>query len=196
MPSNFFAYLARMRLIRRWSLMHSSRPENVEEHSYRVAVIAHALAVIRKRIFNRESNPERAAFLALFHDAGEVITGDLPTPVKHYTAELRDAYKKMEKEAVEKMLTLLPKEIRIEYSHALIQEKADGDMWELVRAADKIDAWIKCIEERRGGNHEFLPAEKKLRAQVEEFQLPEAEYFIREFVPGFSLTLDDLNHEE
>lgn len=191
-PSHFFAYLSRMRLIRRWSLMQNNQPENVQEHSQRAAVLAHALAVIRKRVFHRPADPERAAFLALLHDAGEVMTGDLPTPVKYFDAAIRDAYRSIERAANRRLLSLLPGELRAEYAPVFFPAEGDGENWELVGAADKLCAWLKCVEERRGGNREFIPAERAIKKQLDSLALPEVEYFFRHFAPGFSLALDEL----
>lgn len=190
--NHFFAYLSRMRLIRRWSLMRNISPENVQEHSYRVAVLAHALAVIGRKVFGKTTDPERAAFLALFHDASEVLTGDLPTPVKYFDANIRASYRAIEAAAGRRLLDFLPPELREEYEPAFFPEEADAASWELVRAADKLCAWLKCIEELRGGNREFLPAEKAIRQQLDSFTLPEVDYFIAQCAPGFSLTLDEL----
>ena len=161
MASHFFAYLSRMRLIRRWSLMQNSSPENIQEHSQRVALLAHALGAIRKTVFKQPADPERAAFLALLHDAGEVMTGDLPTPVKYFDAAIREAYRGIEEAANRRLLSFLPPEFRDAYSPALFPEEEDSASWELVKAADKLCAWLKCVEERRGGNREFLLALRK-----------------------------------
>ena len=190
--SHFFAYLSRMRLIRRWSLMQNTSPENIQEHSHRVALLAHALGTIGNVKFGKNWNPERAAFLSLLHDASEVITGDMPTPVKYYDAGIRAAYKNIEQTANERLLSFLPEEFRDTYKPSLIPEEADADSWRLVRAADKLCAWLKCIEERRSGNREFLLAEKGLREQLDSMNMPEIEYFLEHFAPGFALTLDEL----
>ncbi len=190
--NNFFAYLSRMRLIQRWSLMHNISPENIQEHSQRVAVLAHALAVVGQVKFGKTTRPERAAFLALFHDAGEVITGDMPTPVKYYDAEIRTAYRGIEEAANRRLLSFLPEEFRPVYRDALFPKDDDAAEWVYVKAADKLCAWLKCVEERRGGNRDFLQAEKGLRKQLDSMELPELTYFIETFAPGFSLTLDEL----
>ena len=192
MGSHFFAYLSRMKLIRRWSLMQSSAPENIMEHSQRAALLAHALGTVGNVKFGKRHDPERAAFLALLHDAGEVITGDMPTPVKYYNAAVRSAYAELEKSAAERLLSFLPEEFRSVYAPALIPEEADAESLALVRAADKLCAWLKCVEERRGGNREFLLAEKGLREQLDAMNMPEIDYFIEQFGPGFAMTLDEL----
>ncbi len=181
-----------MRLIRRWSLMRNNSPENIQEHSHRVAVLAHCLAVIGIELFGKDADPERAAFLALLHDAGEVITGDMPTPVKYYDDAIRAAYREIERAAGERLLSFLPERFREFYRPAFFPRDEDARSWELVQAADKLCAWLKCLEERRGGNNEFLLAEKTLRAKLERLELPEVTYFMENFAPGFSLTLDEL----
>lgn len=185
-----------MRLIRRWSLMQNGSPENIQEHSHRVAVLAHALGAIREEIFGKAADPERAAFLALLHDAGEVMTGDLPTPVKYFDSRIREAYRGIEEAANQRLLSLLPPGFRRIYAPALAPRKEDEDAWTLVRAADKLCALLKCIEERRGGNREFLLAEEAVKKQLDAMAMPEVEYFMREFAPGFLLTLDELGAPE
>lgn len=191
-PSHFFAYLSRMRLIRRWSLMQNNQPENIQEHSHRTALLAHALATIATVVYGKPARAERAAFLALLHDAGEVMTGDLPTPVKYFDDDIREAYRGIEAEASKRLLAFLPSEFQESYRATLIPEEADGDCWQWVRAADKLCAWLKCVEERRGGNREFLLAEEGIRKQLDSMRLPEVSFFMECFAPGFSLTLDEL----
>ncbi|MDR3210512.1 MAG: 5'-deoxynucleotidase [Planctomycetota bacterium] len=192
MPSHFFAYLARLRLIRRWSLMQNTWPENVQEHSFQVAILAHALAVIRQNICGKEAQPERAAWLALFHDASEVITGDLPTPVKYHDSQMRQAYHDLESTANQHLLDFLPASFQTAYQDAFVPKNADLDSWELVKAADKLAAWLKCREELKSGNPEFALAEATLAKRLRELSLPEVDYFIDNFAPAFSLTLDEL----
>lgn len=190
--SHFFAYMSRMRLIRRWSLMQNNSPENIQEHSHRVALLAHALATIGQVKFGKKTNAERAAFLALLHDASEVMTGDLPTPVKYFDGRIREAYKDIEAAANRRLLSLLPKEFQEVYQPALQPRTDDEDAWRLVHAADKLCAWLKCVEERRGGNREFLLAEEAIRSQLDSLCMEEVGYFLEVFAPGFSLTLDEL----
>ncbi|MCD8349655.1 MAG: 5'-deoxynucleotidase [Planctomycetaceae bacterium] len=192
MSSHFFAYLSRMRLIRRWSLMYNTSPENIQEHSHRVALLAHALATIGNMEFGQNHDAERVAFLALLHDASEVVTGDMPTPVKYYDDAIRTAYKKMEETANRRLLSFLPEKYRSIYESALVPDEAEADNWALVRAADKLCAWLKCVEERRAGNREFLLAEKGLRDQLDRMDMAEVAYFLEHFAPGFELTLDEL----
>ena len=190
--SHFFAYLARMKFIRRWGLMHNTYPENIQEHSLRVAMIAHALGVIRNRLFQGRANPERAAVLALFHDASEVLTGDLPTPVKYFNPDIRTAYQAIESVANRKLLDMVPRELQDDFRALFFDQEADREHRELVKAADRLAAYIKCLEELAAGNHEFSKAEKALRASVEALTLPEVRYFLETFVPSFKPTLDEL----
>lgn len=191
MNENFFAYISRMRYIERWSLMRNSLPENIQEHSHMVAVLAHALGVIRRDVFLEECNPEEAAAVALFHDSSEILTGDLPTPIKYHSDEIRSAYKKVESLACERLLETLPYEMQKSYEDLLIGEKQDR-VHDLVKAADKLSAYIKCIEERKAGNNEFLSAEAQTLKTLEEMHLREVDYFLEHFIPSFELTLDEL----
>ena len=190
--SHLFAYLSRMKFIRRWGLMHNTYPENIQEHSLRVAMIAHALAVIRNRLFDGHVNPERAAVLALYHDAGEVLTGDLPAPVKYFNPQIRAAYRAIEAAAHEKLLALVPDALQEDYRPLFLPQESDRAHWAIVKAADKICAYVKCLEETAAGNGEFAQAEQSLRASVDTLDLPEARYFLETFAPSFRLTLDDL----
>ena len=190
--SHLFAYLSRMKFIRRWSLMHSTYPENVQEHSLQVALVTHMLAVIRNRLFSGEVNPERAATLALYHDVGEVLIGDLPTPVKYFNPEIKTAYQTIEQTAVHKLFSMLPEELKDGYQPFFESDEADRDHHELVKAADKLCAYLKCLEEVSAGNQEFSQAEQTLKETVERIDLPEVRYFLETFVPSFRLTLDEL----
>lgn len=190
--SHLFAYLGRMKFIKRWGLMHTTYPENIQEHSLRVAVIAHALAVIRNRLYAGTLDPERVAVLALYHDAGEVLTGDLPAPVKHFNPEIKRAYGDIETAARRRLLAMVPEAFREEYRPLLVPDQADRALWMLVEAADKLCAYAKCLEEIAAGNLEFSKAEKALRATVEAIDLPEVRYFLDVFTPSFRLTLDEL----
>ena len=188
MSDNFFAYISRMRYIERWSLMRNALPENIQEHSHMVAVIAHALGVIRRDVFHTDCDPNACATAALYHDASEILTGDLPTPIKYYNPAIKNAYKQVEEIACQKLLATLPAELRPAFQ-PLLTETAYRD---IVKAADKLSAYIKCIEERRAGNDEFLSAEKQTRAVLEQNPLPEVQYFMAHFIPAFELTLDEL----
>ncbi|MCD7846237.1 MAG: 5'-deoxynucleotidase [Oscillospiraceae bacterium] len=187
---NFFALMARMKNIGRWELMRSLTPENVQEHSHMVAVLAHALAVIRRDIFDRPCDPNQAAAMALFHDAGEILTGDLPTPIKYHSPELMTAYRQVEAAASERLLDMLPEAMRPAYAPLL--SPTDPELKALVKGADKLAAYIKCIEERRAGNDEFLQAERKSLDALRGYGLPEVDYFLEHFIPSFELTLDEL----
>jgi 5'-deoxynucleotidase len=189
--SHFFAYLSRMRFIRRWGLMHSTHAENIQEHSLRVAMIAHALALIRNRLFGGALNAERVAVRAMYHDASEVLTGDLPRPVKYFDPEIEASYRRIEGLARERLLGMVPAPLRPDYGALLGPAAGDGDE-AVIKAADKLCAYLKCLEEITAGNREFAEAEKTLRRTIEAIDLPEVRYFTETFVPSFRLTLDDL----
>ena len=192
MPYAFFAYLSRLKLIRRWSLMRNTQPENDAEHSLQVAMIAHAIAVIGRDRYHRDTNPEHVLTLAVYHDATEVMTGDLPTPVQYHHAELRNAYHRLEDVSADRLLDLLPEDMRPAFSPCLRQE--NGYDRDVVKAADRISAYIKCLEEKRAGNREFDYAAENVRKSLDAVELPEVRDFLREFLPAFEMTLDELNH--
>lgn len=171
--------------------MRNTTTENVSEHSHMVAVIAHALAVIKNEKFGGSVDPGEAAVAALYHDAPEILTGDLPTPVKYFNPAIKDAYKQVEEVSAEKLLSLLPEELRDIY-RPYVSEKCGSDIHALVKAADKLSAHIKCVEELKAGNLEFREAAASTRAVLEKLPLPEVQYFMQEFLPAFSLTLDEL----
>ena len=189
--SNFFAMVNRMKLIDRWALMRNTSKENIAEHSHNVAVIAHALCTIGNKKFGKSYDAERCAVLALYHDLTEVITGDMPTPVKYYNNEIQGVYKDIEKIAGERLLAMLPNEFKADYQPFFEQRDADKELWKIVKAADKIDALIKCIEECRMGNREFEIAKEKQIKIVDEIDMDEVRYFTKEFLPAYSLTLDE-----
>ena len=191
MSCNFFAYISRMRYIERWSLMRNALPENIQEHSHMVGVIAHALGIIRRDVFHAPCNPEECAAVALYHDCSEILTGDLPTPIKYHSAEISKAYKQVEQLACDKLLDTLPDEIRASFA-PFVGGEAEERLYDIVKAADKLSAYIKCIEERRAGNDEFLSAEKQIRQILDDSPLPEVSYFLDHFIPAFELTLDEL----
>lgn len=191
MAYSFFAFISRMRYISRWGLMRNTEQENIQEHSHMVAVLAHALAVIRRDVFHGQADPEKAATAALYHDAPEIFTGDLPTPVKYYNPEIRTAYKEVEAISAGKLLSMLPTEMRPAYD-GLLHEEYDRETHELVKAADKLSAHIKCLEELKAGNREFQQAADQTRAAVEAMGLKEVTYFMEHFLPAFGLTLDEL----
>ena len=190
MDSNFFALISRMRYIARWGLMRNALPENIQEHSHMVAVLAHALGVIRRDIFRKPCDVNALAPAALYHDASEILTGDLPTPIKYHNAEIMSAYHAVEDLAVQKLLGMLPPELRPIYENIL--RPADAEVEELVKAADKLSAHIKCLEEQKAGNDEFRAAAHQTRQALEKMHLPEVDLFLRDFLPSFRLTLDEL----
>lgn len=191
--SHFFAYLSRMKLINRWGLMRNTYTENIQEHSLQVAMIAHGLALIKNKKFNGDLNPERVLALAVFHEAGEVITGDLATPIKYFNPKIKRAYTEIEEIAKEKLLNMLTADMRDDYRALLFVEEGDKEHWKIVKAADKISAYIKCLEELKAGNQEFSKAEKIILAAINNMDLPEVQYFMEHYVGSFSLTLDELN---
>ena len=191
MPYHFFPMIARMRYISRWGLMRNTDRENIQEHSHMVAVLAHALAVIRREVYGGEIDPGQAAVLALYHDAPEILTGDLPTPVKYFNPEIRDAYKAVEAVSARRLLALLPLLLQQGYA-PLLGEDAGGELLAIVKAADKLSAYIKCVEELKAGNHEFKQAAEQTLEALKASPLPEVGYFMEHFLPGFSLTLDEL----
>ena len=190
MKSHFFAYVSRMRFLQRWALMRSTAQENVQEHSHQVAVLAHALAVIRNEKFGGSVDAGQVAVAALYHDASEIFTGDMPTPIKYDNPAIRKAYKDVEAVAERKLLELLPQELQGVY--APIITGPGGETEHLVKAADKLSAYIKCVEELKAGNNEFREAAAQTRKALEEYGLPEVEYFMSTFMDSFSLTLDEL----
>lgn len=190
MKSHFFAYISRMRFIQRWALMRNTAPENVQEHSHQVAVLAHALAVIRNEKFGGGTDPGAVAVTALYHDASEILTGDMPTPIKYDNPVIRSAYKDVEAVAEGRLLEMLPPELR--HVYAPILTGGDGETARLVKAADKLSAYIKCMEELKAGNTEFREAAAQTRRTLESYGLPEVAYFLETFMDSFSLTLDEL----
>lgn len=193
-PSHFYAMLSRMKYINRWGLMNNTQYENISEHSQQVAVLAHCLVLIHNKRFGGALDAERAALLGVFHDATEIITGDMPTPVKYQNPEIRAIYKQIEDGAADRLLRLLPPDFRSEYS-ALLKPQSDSDraLEIYVKAADRFSALIKCVEEIRMGNGEFRAAKESIEQSLHAMQLPEAEVFFEEFLPSFYLTLDELD---
>ncbi len=191
MDYSFYALISRMKNITRWSLMRNSFAENVQEHSHMVAVIAHALALIRRDVYGRPCNPDRAASIALFHDASEIYTGDMPTPIKYFNPDIMTAYKEVEKLAAEKLITTLPMELQPAYRELLCG--GDRELEELVKAADKLSAYIKCLEELKSGSGEFSHAAEQTLDKLKAMNMPEVDFFLEKFIPAFELTLDELN---
>ncbi|KLN95922.1 5'-deoxynucleotidase [Moellerella wisconsensis] len=192
--SYFFAHIARMKLINRWPLMRNVRTENVSEHSLQVAFVAHALAIIKNRKFNGSLNPERIALLAMYHDASEVITGDLPTPIKYHNPQIAHEYKKIEKYAQQKLIAMLPEELQEDFRSLVVEDLQTEEEHSLVKQADSLCAYLKCLEELAAGNSEFKLAKKRLEQTLADRKSPEMDYFIEIFVPGFCLSLDEISN--
>lgn len=186
----FYAMLSRMKYIDRWGLMNNTKTENISEHSLEVAILAHALVSIANIRLGEDLNAEKAAVIGLFHDAGEIITGDMPTPIKYYNPEIKTAYKAIEKAAETKLLSLLPDDLREIYRPVISNE--DETLERYVKAADKLSALIKCIEEVRMGNNEFLKAKEATEKAIAAMQLPALDIFMEECMPAYYLTLDEL----
>jgi len=189
--NQFFAMLSRMKYINRWGLMRNTISENICEHSLDVAFIAHALAIIKNKRFGGNINAERVALLAIFHDTTEIITGDLPTPIKYYNSKIKDAYNEVEDIAKDTLLSYLPEDLKEEYTSLLYHENEEKELWKLVKSADRISALIKCIEEKRMGNTDFDKAEISILKSIKEIDLPEVQCFLEEFIPAYKLTLDE-----
>ena len=192
MGSNFFAMISRLKYIDRWALMRNTHRENLSEHCMETAAVAHALAVLGNRRFSKSYNAERAALLGLYHDAPESLTGDMPTPVKYYNDEIRNAYAAVEKNACETLVKMLPEDMRDDFTPFFFESEDDAELWKLVKAADKICALTKCIEEQKAGNSEFSKAALTIRTSIEELDVPEAKEFVKEFLKGYEITLDEI----
>jgi len=190
-PYTFFAIVNRLKLIHRWSLMHNRRPESVAEHSHQTALLAHTLAIIDNEIFGQKTDANLCATLALYHDATETLTGDIPTPVKYRNAEMTAAYKKVEKAASVQLLSLLPEKLQKTYSN-IITPKEDTREYKLVKYADRISALIKCVEELSGGNNDFLQAQKVTQTAIEQIEDQSVDYFLTTFMDAYSLNVDQL----
>lgn len=187
----FYAYLDRMKFIKRWQLMRSTREENIMEHSHQVAVLTHALAVIENKVYGGSINVERAVLYALYHEVSEVMTGDMPTPVKYFNGQLHGEYAKVEQLAVDRIAATLPEPVKGEI-HPYLQADKDCEEYAFVKAADKLSAYLKCLEELRSGNAEFVQAKKTIEKALHEKKMRAVEYFFEHFIPAFSLTLDEL----
>ena len=192
MHSHFYAYMARMKLIRRWSLRRNTREENDQEHSLQVAMISHALAVIRNKRYGGSIDIGKVMLLAVYHEAPEVITGDVATPIKYFNPKIKNSFKAIERMASEQLLDYLPEDLRPEYEPLLLPDE-DTEEWKLVKAADKISAYLKCLEEEGYGNHEFMAAKQNIEASIRALSLPEVNDFMDQFAPSFMLPLDGLN---
>ena len=192
MEHHFFAYINRMKYIQRWGLMRNTMPENDMEHAMQAAMIAHAIAVIGNVRYNRGYSAEYVMALALYHDACEVITGDLPTPVKHHNPSIRQEYSKLEEIAAKKLISMLPADLRAYYAPLIAHDETTAE-WKIVKAADRICAYTKCLDERKDGNMEFEQARKSVKKSIDQIDIPEVQDFMSECVPGFSLTLDEIS---
>lgn len=196
--SKFFAYLNRLRLIKRWGLMRNVQEENVMEHSWQVATIAHALAVIAQDRFEEDISPEKVATTALYHDCSEIITGDMPTPIKYHSETIANAYKEIENEAEHELLNLLPSNLRSSFTSYILHQNIPTQVAAYVKAADRISAYLKCQEELDAGNKEFSSAKKEIEAAIRGLNMPAVDYFMSTFIPSYQLTLDELlsQHDE
>ncbi len=194
MEHHFFAYISRMKFIQRWGLMRNTMPENDMEHALQTGLIAHAMAVMGNRRYGRNYQPEYVLALAVYHDSCEVITGDLPTPIKHHNPAIKQEYNKLEDVAAQRLLGMLPPDLR-DYYDPLIAHDESTPEWRLVKAADRICAYIKCLEEKKAGNLEFEQARRTVKKSIDQIDLPEVQDFMCECVPGFSLTLDEISEE-
>lgn len=193
MSNNFYAMLSRMKYINRWGLMNNTRQENIAEHSLEVALLAHALVTISNTRFGTNLNADRVAVMAIFHDASEIITGDLPTPVKYYNEEIRKSYKQIENISERKILSMLPDDLKPSYEPLIDATKADSELEIYVKAADKLSALIKCLSELSMGNKEFVKAERTIREALDAMTLPALNVFMEEFLPAYTLTLDEMS---
>lgn len=191
--SRFYAYLSRMKHIFRWSLMKNSQQESLSVHTLDTAVIAHCLGLLRNRRFGGSCDVNRLVLLAMYHDCSEILTGDMPTPIKYYNPEIKAAYKEVEAVANEKLVSMLPEDLCEDYRPLFCHEGEDPELLRLLKAADKLSALVKCIEEENAGNREFVKAKQSTLKAIEEMRLPEADAFIKEFLPSYGLTVDELN---
>ena len=189
--SDFFALISRMRYISRWGLMRSSIPENVQEHSHMVAVLAHALGVVRRDVFGEPCDVGTLVCAALYHAAPEILTGDMPTPIKYHSADITNAYQEVERVASDKLANMLPETLRAEFA-PLISGEVERELKPLLKCADRLSAYIKCVEERKAGNLEFLSAERQTLERIKSMHLKEADYFLENFMPAFEKNLDEL----
>lgn len=190
--SHFMAHISRLKLIYRWPLMRNVNRENVQEHSHQVAVVAHCLAVIKNQLYGGDVNADKIASISLYHDASEVLTGDLPTPVKYFNKDIAKSYKEIERIAEEKILEMVPEELQAAFAPLITQQDITVEEKAIVKAADTLSAYIKTLEEIHAGNHEFLVAKKRLEKNLQANKLPEVKYFLRTFVPSYSLSLDEI----
>jgi len=194
--NSFFAMMSRMKYIDRWALMRNARKENLSEHSLEVSMIAHALAVIGNTSLGKNLNAEKAAVLGMYHDATEIITGDMPTPVKYYNTQIKSTYKDIEKKAGKTLLNMLPEKMQKEYMQIFVKQEEDAYLWKLVKAADKLSAYIKCTEEEQAGNREFINAKEMALNHIHKMEIEEAELFLTYFMDSYGKNLDELTGGE
>lgn len=193
MNNHFFAMMSRMKYIERWALMRNSQTENISEHSLEVSMLAHALAVIGNKRLNKQLNAEKVALIGLYHDSTEIITGDMPTPIKYYNKDIQGAFKEIEKIAANRLLDMLPEDMRMSYESVFFIQEGEEEYWSLVKAADKLSALIKCIQEENAGNTEFTSAKKSITEALIKMNLKEVYIFMEEFIPSYYKTLDEIN---
>lgn len=193
MSHHFFAMMSRMKYIERWALMRNSESENISEHSLEVSMIAHMLALISNKRCGNRLNPERVAVLALYHDSTEIITGDMPTPIKYYNQEMKETFQEIEEIAAKHLIQMLPEDFQEEYRSIFFHQEEDSYLWKLVKAADRMSAMIKCIEEEKAGNREFIKAKETIEKALIESKLKEVDIFMEEFLPAYYKTLDELS---
>ena len=188
----FFAFLSRMKYIKRWSLMRSVREENIMEHSQQVAVIAHALALINNKIYGKNVDTAKVVMLAQYHEVSEVITGDLPTPIKYFNPEIKSAYKDLEVHASQRLINMLPEELKEEYTEYILPD-TETEEYKIVKCADRLSAYLKCVEEVKAGNSEFKKAKTSIGNELKGLKRQDVDYYLKEFAPAFDLSLDELD---
>jgi 5'-deoxynucleotidase len=192
MESHFFAYMYRLRYIERWSLMRNVVSENVAEHSFHVAILTHALCTIANEVFQRRVDTEKAVMLALFHDATETFTGDIPTPVKHHNQDILASFREIEKKAAERLVSMIPEELRHVYKPLIHGKHEAGELRMYMKAADLLDAYLKCVTEMSAGNREFARAKQQIEQSIKQLDMPEVDYFLKHLAPSFAKTLDEI----
>ncbi len=193
MESGFFALMSRMKYIDRWALMRNSNKENICEHSLEVGMLAHVLAVIGNVRFEKQFNGEKAALMGLYHDSTEIITGDMPTPIKYYNSDIKNAFQEIEQVAARQLLRTLPEDLQSSFTELFLPKEEDANLWKLVKAADKLSALIKCIEEEKAGNSEFVRAKASIEESLLKMELDEVKVFLEEFLPAYYKNIDELN---
>ncbi|MFC5704331.1 5'-deoxynucleotidase [Cohnella faecalis] len=196
MAYHFLAYLYRMQYIERWSLMRNTSQENVAEHSYRVALLTHVLCSIARNVYKKDIDPDRAAGYALFHDATEVITGDIPTPVKHHNPRILANFREIEAIAADRLLSTVPGELQAAYEPLLKQQSDDPELIRYVKAADLLDAYLKCVSEMSAGNREFATARRQTEQKLNKLDMPEVEWLLTHLAPSFEKTIDEISEDE